>query len=267
MRHLYNFVKTVWIVFWWMAGSLVLWLPVGLAGAFGRNGKLAFRFCQAWVWAANRVTFVKVTTRRQSTQPLDPNRNYVIMANHQSYLDIPALMLKVGIPFRWVIKKEFAYLPLFGWGLYLARHIFIDRSQPKKAIRSMDDAAKKMPKGVGIAVFPEGTRANDGVVKGFKVGGFLMAVRSEMPILPVTINGSWRIMPNKKSLVFHPGPIELVIGEPIETKGYAKKDVSFLIKKTREQILSNLDPDFPIERNEDATSGVEEGHHRPASAQ
>ena len=248
-----------------MAGSLALWFPISVAGIFGRSGRLSFRLCQAWVWTANQVTFVNVTTRRIGNAPLDLDRNYVIMANHQSFLDIPALMLKVGIPFRWVIKKEFAYLPLFGWGLYLARHIFINRSHPKQAIKSMDEAAKQLPKGVGIAVFPEGTRADNGVVKPFKAGGFLMAIRAGMPILPVTINGSWRIMPNKKSLVFHPGPIELVIGDPIETDGCTRKDVADLMARTRNQILGNLDPDFP-KRRQDVASGVEEGRHI-ASAQ
>ncbi len=246
MNGIINFVKTLWIVTWWTAGSLVLWFPIGIAGLIGRSGRISFRLCQAWMWTANKITFVKVTAR--GLENVDSDRSYVIMSNHQSFLDIPALMLKVGVPFRWVIKKEFKYVPLFGWGLYLARHIFIDRSHPKQAIKSMGEAVKNLPPGIGVAVFPEGTRSADGVLREFKPGGFLMAIRAGIPILPVTINGSWRIMPNKRSLVFHPGPIELVIGKPIETAGCTRKDLAALMEKTGNRIRANLDPEFPAKK-------------------
>jgi 1-acyl-sn-glycerol-3-phosphate acyltransferase len=235
--------KASWIVFWWFSASLVLWFPAGISGVLSRTGALSFRFCQMWMWVAKTIAFVRFEVVR--TGEVDPSVSYIIVSNHQSLYDIPALMLGLGLKFRWVIKRSFLYVPFFGWGLYLAKHIFIDRSKPKQAIKQMDRAAQKLPPGMSVAVFPEGTRSDDGVVRDFKSGGFLMAVRNKIPILPVTVNGSWKVMPDKHSMSFHPGKIQVVIGTPIDTSEYSRKNMKDLIKRTRDAVVSNLDPKYP----------------------
>ena len=236
-------LKAAWVVFWWAAASIVFFLPISIAGLVGPSGRLAFRLCQGWTWWATFVCGVRLEIARNPS--LDRSRSYVIMSNHQSLYDIPALMLGLGLQFRWVIKKSFVYVPLFGWALWLARHVFIDRSNPKRSLRSMDAAARRLPRGVSIAVFPEGTRSDDGVIREFKSGGFLLAVRNGLPILPVTVNGSWRVLPDKRSMAFHPGPIQLIVGEPIETEGLDRKQMDALAERTRAAIASRLDPDYP----------------------
>ena len=117
---------------------MVFFLPISLSGVFSRTGNLAFKFCQGWVWWGRICAGVTIDARRNPA--VDPKQSYVIISNHQSLYDIPALMLGVGLQFRWVIKKSYIYAPLFGWALYLARHVFIDRSNPKQSIRSMEEA-------------------------------------------------------------------------------------------------------------------------------
>jgi len=236
-------LKAAWIVLWWALASIVFFVPISLAGLVGPSGRLAFRLCQGWTWWATFVCGVRLEIARNPS--LDRSRSYVIMSNHQSLYDIPALMLGLGLQFRWVIKKSFVYVPLFGWALWLARHVFIDRSNPKRSLRSMDAAARRLPRGVSIAVFPEGTRSDDGVIREFKSGGFLLAVRNGLPILPVTVNGSWRVLPDKRSMAFRPGPIQLIVGEPIETAGMDRKELDALIERTRAAIASRLDPGYP----------------------
>jgi 1-acyl-sn-glycerol-3-phosphate acyltransferase len=90
-------------------------------------------------------------------------------------------------------------------------------------------------------VFAEGTRSPDGRIHEFKKGGFMVAVAHKMPILPVTVNGSRRVMP-KGSLVFHPGKIQVVVGDPIDTSGYTADTVDELIAKTRQLIMENFEP-------------------------
>ena len=223
--------------------SFLLWIPISISGIFSSTGKLSFKFCQAWVWIGKTIALVRIEVIKN--EKVDATQSYIIISNHQSLYDIPAMMLKVGLPFRWVIKKTFKKVPMFGWALYLAKHVFIDRSNPRTSLREMDAALSSLPKGVSVAVFAEGTRSDDGVVREFKSGGFLMAVRSGLPILPVTINGSWRVMPNKSSMSFNPGRIQVVIGDPIDTSGYTRKNMKELIEKTRNQVIANLDPEFP----------------------
>jgi 1-acyl-sn-glycerol-3-phosphate acyltransferase len=241
---MWNVLKASWIVFWWALASVVFFVPISLAGLLSRTGNLAFRFCQAWTFWGKTIAGVRLET--VGTDAIDRSRSYVIISNHQSLYDIPALMLGLGLQFRWVIKKSFVYVPLFGWALYLAKHVFIDRSNPKKSIREMDRAAKNLPPGVSIAVFAEGTRSDDGVVREFKRGGFLAAVRGGLPILPVTVNGSWRVLPDKRSMSFHPGPIQVVVGDAIETEGLTTRDLKQLIERTRDAVIKNLDPDYPL---------------------
>jgi 1-acyl-sn-glycerol-3-phosphate acyltransferase len=237
-------LKAAWIVFWWAFASVLFFLPISISGALSRTGNLAFRFCQGWTWLGKTIAGVRIET--VNTDKAERGQSYVIVSNHQSLYDIPALMLGLGLQFRWVIKKSFVHVPLFGWALYFAKHVFIDRKNPKKSIKDMDRAAQKLPEGVSIAVFAEGTRQDDGVVREFKRGGFLLAVRNGLPILPVTVNGSWRVLPSKKTMSFHPGPIQLVVGDPIDTSGYTSRNLSELIERTRDAVIKNLDPEYPL---------------------
>jgi len=244
MQAIIRFFKASWIVFWWSLASLLLWFPIAVAGLLGRTGKLSFQICQLWVWAGNLIGGVRPEVIANPN--VVKGQSYVIVSNHQSFYDIPALMLKAGVPFRWVIKKEFKYVPMFGWALFLAGHIFIDRSSPKKSIQSMNAAVKNLPPGVSVAVFAEGSRSDDGVLREFKSGAFITALSAKLPILLITINGSWRIMPDKKSLNFHPGRIQVVIGDPIDTSGYTRANMNELIEVTRNAVAKNLNPDFPV---------------------
>jgi 1-acyl-sn-glycerol-3-phosphate acyltransferase len=236
-------LKSIWLVFWWFAASAVFFAPISLAGLVEPSGRLAFRFCQGWTWWATVIGRVRLEVVKNPN--VDPARSYIIMSNHQSLFDIPALMLGLGLQFRWVIKKSYVHVPLFGWALWVTRHVFIDRSNPKRAMRSMGEAAKKLPRGVSIMVFPEGTRSARSDMGTFKFGGFLLATTAKLPILPVTVNGSWRVLPDKRSMAYRGGPIQLVVGDPIETDGYDRKNAAELVERTRAAIASKLDPEYP----------------------
>ncbi len=171
-------------------------------------------------------------------------RSYVIISNHQSHFDSLALVMKLGIQFRWIIKKELRKIPLFGFALYRSRNIFIDRSDRHKAVESISEGMKRLPAGASVMFFAEGTRSSDGEIQAFKKGGFATALESGLPILPVTVNGSRKVLP-KGSLAFNPGVIEVVIGKPISTKQYSHDNLEDLMGKTREIIVSNFNPCYP----------------------
>jgi 1-acyl-sn-glycerol-3-phosphate acyltransferase len=102
----------------------------------------------------------------------------------------------------------------------------------------------RLPRGVSVLFFSEGTRSPDGNIQEFKKGGFVTAIQQGLPILPVTVNGSRKVLP-KGSMVFYPGPIEVVVGDPIETKNYTADRLGELVKMTRDTIISNLNLDYP----------------------
>jgi len=130
-------------------------------------------------------------------------------------------------------------VPLFGHALYASRNIFIDRSNSEKARESINRGVDRISPGTSIIFFAEGTRSPDGNLRAFKKGGFVIALERGYPILPVTVNGSRRILPKGK-IAFTPGRIEVAVGEPITMVGYSPASMEQLIEKTRGSIASKL---------------------------
>lgn len=206
-----RFLKATWILFWAMALTLVLFLPVVISALVGRRGDLAFRFTQVFAWCLLKLTRVKLVVRgRENVQP---GERYVILSNHASLLDPPALVLALGVQYRWVIKKELRKVPLFGLALQTSRNLFIDRSKGANALTSIKAGVAQLPGGTSVLLFPEGTRSRDGQMLPFKRGGFVLARDGELPILPVTIRGSHDCLP-KGHAAFKSGTIEVIIHPP-----------------------------------------------------
>ena len=232
---------TVWIILWSVVATLILAVPIIVAGLLSRTGNLAFSLSKLWAYTMLGVSFVR--TEIKNKEKIQAGTSYIIISNHQSLYDIIALVTTLGIQYRWFIKREVLKIPLFGYGLYASRNIFIDRSNTAKAIESINKGIDRLPKGVSIMVFAEGTRSPDGQIHEFKKGGFVTAVRRKIPILPVTVNGSRRVL-SKKSLMVRPGRIQVVIGDPIDTGGYTGDNVQALIDRTRDVIIANFDPGY-----------------------
>jgi 1-acyl-sn-glycerol-3-phosphate acyltransferase len=184
----------------------------------------AFRVCRLWAHAILALYGVHVRTRRLA--PLDPKLPYVIMSNHRSQFDILAVVLGLDdLQLRWVAKKELTRIPIFGWALRHTGHIIIDRSDPAQAIASLRAAREKMARGVSVVLFPEGTRSETGqALLPLKKGGFMLALETGFPIVPVVVRGSREILP-RGSWRALPGEIEVVVGAPSPVDGAARDDL------------------------------------------
>lgn len=242
MDLLTRIAKIFWISLWVAFATVVLFLPIILAALLSSTGNFAFTLSRVWAWIMLKVTWVHPEIRGR--EKIKKGQSYIIIANHQSDYDILSLVTKLGIQFRWIIKKELLKIPLFGYALYASRNVFIDRSDREQAVKSIREGMNRLPPGTSVMFFAEGTRSPDGNIHAFKKGGFVMAMEKSFPILPVTVNGSRKIMP-KRSMVFYPGPIEIIVSDPIETKGVAPDRLEELINKTRDTIMSNFNPDYP----------------------
>jgi 1-acyl-sn-glycerol-3-phosphate acyltransferase len=145
---------------------------------------------------------------------LDPRENYVYVSNHASLFDIPVVMAGIPDQIRLVYKKELEKIPVFGWCLKWGPYIGIDRSNRIEAKRSVEEAARKIKNGASVLLYAEGTRSPDGKLQPFKRGAFNLAVQSGVPVVPLTINGTFRILP-KHSISVRPGNVEIVFAPPI----------------------------------------------------
>ncbi len=182
------------------------------------------------IWASGATVVVS------GLENVDPKRPAIYVSNHQSTLDIPVHFAALGVNFRYVAKHQLMYVPLIGWYLWLAGHIFVNRGHREKAIASLDAAARKIRAGTSVFLYPEGTRSDDGRVLPFKKGPFALALKSRVPVIPVTIEGSGTVM-SKNSWDIKPGPVHVKIGKPIDTTSFEENDREGLARTVRAVII------------------------------
>ena len=194
------------------------------------------------IWSRTILWSAGVKIIVEGLENINPNTSYVIMGNHQSHFDVPAIFsIVTNLTIRFFTKKELFSIPLFGWAMKSAGMIKIDRSNRSQAIRSMSQAVKRIKeKGTSLVVFPEGTRSSDGKVHEFKKGGFVIAIKGDIPIIPVSVSGS-RFILKKHTLKIDPGIIKIVFDKPIETKEYGHENKVKLISKIQQIVEKNID--------------------------
>jgi 1-acyl-sn-glycerol-3-phosphate acyltransferase len=164
----------------------------------------------------------------------------IFMANHQSDFDVLIVLAHLPGQFRWIVKKELFHIPIFGRAMQSAGYIEIDREDREKAMMSIDRAAMKIREGKSVMSFPEGTRSKDGKIKPFKHGMFYLAIKSGVPIVPISIIGAGEIMP-KRSLRIKPGRITMVIDKPIDVTEYSLENRRELIDRVQNIIVRNYE--------------------------
>ncbi|NRA41994.1 MAG: 1-acyl-sn-glycerol-3-phosphate acyltransferase [Pseudomonadales bacterium] len=170
--------------------------------------RIASRYiARFWARATYRLSFSRL--RIVGQEHLDPKRSYVVVVNHMSVFDILVLYGYLDLDLRWVMKKELRKMPFLGWATAALGHIFMDRSNSQKAFETLRALKQTLPESCSILFFPEGTRSN-GELKRFKRGAFNTAKTLEFAVLPITLNGTEKIMPSN-TLELHPGLTEIII--------------------------------------------------------
>jgi 1-acyl-sn-glycerol-3-phosphate acyltransferase len=207
-------------------------LIAGLVDSSGRSGHACARFWSLWCLRMARIHLVVTGLE------LVPSEGSVIyMGNHQGNFDIHALTRAIPRTFSWVAKEELFRVPIFGAAMKRAGYIPLDRSDGRKALKSMKLAAERIAGGISVVIFPEGTRTLDGSLLPFKRGAFLLAARAGVPIVPFTINGSRERNPRHR-LELHPGTIRVSFAPPIATAGVAEAE---LMERVREAVAAGLE--------------------------
>ncbi len=215
--------------------------PIVLLSFFASSGGPTYRIAVSWAWVVHKC--MGLTFSVEGAEKVEQGTSYIVTPNHQGNADILALFLTLPVRFRWVIKKELLRIPVFGWALDGTGAIALDRSNREKAIKSLKAAKKKLAGGWSVLIYPEGTRSSDPYLQPFKKGAFMLAVQTGVPILPVTCNGAYRILP-RKTITFRPGHITVTIGDPIQTQGLTEEDVPELMERTRNEMTKSLDPEY-----------------------
>ncbi len=166
-------------------------------------------------------------------------KSYVVVANHQSIVDIPAIHGFIGLKIKWVMKQELRKVPVFGAACNQLGCIFVDRSNHDAAMRSIEEAKKKLSGKSSVLFFAEGARSRNGQVMPFKKGAFMFAMETGLPILPVTIKNSMDLLP-PDSLDLTPGTVDVIVHCPVHVSPYHEENIDQIVEKTRQIIASAI---------------------------
>ena len=231
-------MRVVWILFNLVLSVGIFSIPILAIGWLDQDkiiiGKLTKMWAQWVIWSTGIQYDVT------GLDNLDPDKKYIFLSNHESALDI--LLGVVCIPYKIVFlaKKELFMIPVFGWAMQAAGMINIDRQDAERARKSVNDAVNTLIRSsFSTLIFPEGTRSETGDLLPFKKGGFILAIRSQLPIVPVTIVGSGDVLP-KGSFTINKGQIKVIISMPISTQNLEVNNKEELIENCRNAIIKNL---------------------------
>jgi len=203
-------------------------------GLLESRGRLWWPMGRLW----GRTILTGSLSRLQASgfEQLEWNQPAILMANHQSYMDVPSIIAACPVPLRFVARKEVFKAPIMGAAMRATGQICVDRSNRERAIASLRAAASTIAEGRTVLLFPEGTRSFDGELQAFKKGGFMLALQAQVPIIPVGIDGTAAIAP-RGDWLFCPGRVRVVMGDPIPTAGLSVEDRDALMERVRSGLL------------------------------
>jgi 1-acyl-sn-glycerol-3-phosphate acyltransferase len=194
-------------------------------------------------WGRMISTWSGVQVRVEGLKQLDRSKPYIFVANHQSQFDIFVLDGFLPMDFRWLAKKELFRIPFFGWAMLLAGSIPIDRSHGRQALKSLDEAAKRIAAGASVIIFPEGTRSPDGKLQPFKAGGMQLAIKSGVELVPMAISGTHEVLPKGK-ILSRPGQVVIRLGMPVDSREFSMKEKQALAELLHDRVAFLLRKDI-----------------------
>lgn len=200
-----------------------------------------FGYYPGRIWSKVVLRVLLLPIHVEGREHLQPRQSYVFVANHQGPVDIFLIYGYLGRNFKWMMKKALRKMPLVGVACEKARHIFVDKSGPKAIKETIDKARATLQNGTSLVVFPEGSRSFTGHMGLFRKGAFQLADELQLPVVPVTIDGSFDVLTRMAGFNFvHWHPLRLVIHEPIPPVGEGKEDIKHTMEEAYRVIMNSL---------------------------
>lgn len=228
-------MRSAWVLFNVIVWTLILGFVAILGSLFERGGRFG-----AWIahlWSRILLGVAGVSYRVVGLEELDRDKQYLFAANHESAFDILLAYATLPYPLVSIAKIELKKIPIFGWAMALAGHIFVDRGNHEKALDSLQKAAESLRRHPrSILLFPEGTRSTDGQVHRFKKGGLLLALETELEVVPMACCGTGEAL-RKHSLSLGGNQLELRVGSPIPPQEYTYETRQAFVDCIREAVI------------------------------
>ena len=232
MKH---FALILYQLFIWAPLCLVITIITAITTFLGCicGGERIFSYYPGVVWSRLICVFTLCTVKVVGKEKLDKKQSYIFVFNHQGAYDIFLIYGYIGQPIKWVMKQSLRTIPLVGLACEKAGFIFIDKSSPQAAVKTLRLAEEKLKNGASVAIAPEGSRTTTGKMGVFKKGAYQMALDLKFPIVPITINGSFDVMPIGSYLI-NPQKMEMIIHDPIPIDENHPENLREIAVKVRE---------------------------------
>lgn len=198
-----------------------------------------FGYYPPHIWSRVFCILSLVRVKINGAENVDKNKQYVFVANHQGAYDIFSIYGYLGHRFKWMMKKSLEKIPLVGFACKKAGHIFVDNSSSANLIHTMRAAENQLKDGVSLVVFPEGSRTKNGKIQRFKRGAYQLSREFKLPLVPITIDGAYKVMSRNAVLPTY-GTIILTIHKPVPPPEYPDGDLKPAMEKTFEEICKSL---------------------------
>ena len=223
--------------------TILFVIPIIVGCAVG-NGHF-WGYYPAHIWARVILWILFIPVKVEGRENLEKKESYVFVANHQGAFDIFLIYGYLNRNFKWMMKHQLRKIPLVGYACYKSHQIFVDKRGPKKIKATYDQARATLKGGTSVTVFPEGSRTFTGHMGVFKRGAFALADELQLPIVPLTINGSFNIMPRMRDLKpFRWHRLSLTIHQPIYPVGKGAENIDATMSQAYDSVMSGLTPEY-----------------------
>ncbi len=233
-------IRVLHSLFTWAVAFLIIYFGIIIAGnlsRFSRNPKKPYYWFNRF-WGRALLWLGRVKVKTEGIQNIPKGRNFIFASNHESALDIIILSAVIPLGVLFAMKKELFKAPLLGKWCRMKGDLPIDRMRPGKAHRDLQNIITRLKQGESAVFFPEGGRSIDGRMDEFKAGIGIIAAGSGVPVIPVAISGSAKIMP-RNSFIFYPGQARVVFGKPLYFEpGQSHEAIAQRIRSSIEEMLS-----------------------------
>ena len=243
MKYLYRIYQTLVAVPIGIVITILTALVTIIGCLLGGGHFFGYYPGRAWAWLMLKLFLLPVKV--EGRHHLEKGQSYVCVANHQGAFDIFLIYGFLGRNFKWMMKHQLRSLPLVGKACEAAHHIFVDKRGASRIRQSYEQARETLRDGMSLVVFPEGARTFTGHMGQFRRGAFMLADELQLPVCPLTINGSFRVKPRMKDIYWvfwH--PLRLTIHEPIQPVGQGADNIRHIEEESYRVIMSALEPEY-----------------------